>query len=185
MKNMKLKTILTLAALALLLTCTVSGTLAYLSTGTETVENVFTPVTVGVDVTDEVKESVKSNVVIKNTSDIPVYIRAAIVGYWVDEVGNVVAPLKESDGKFEGLPGTGWTKIGDYYYYTSPVAAGAELKNSNALFTSYTVPAEKPAGADHLVMDILTQAVQAEPKDAVTELWEVTVNADKTLSVSN
>ena len=38
-----------------------------------------------------------------------------------------------------------------------------------------------PTGA-HLCVDILTQAVQAEPSDAVQELWGATVNPDGALT---
>lgn len=175
MKNMKRKTILMLAAAALLLTFTVSGTLAYLVAGTDPVENVFTPAHVSVDVTDNNTATVKSNVVITNTSDIQAYIRAAIVGYWCQDVDGkkiVVAdwnPTDTTQGEFDGLTGDGWEKLDDgYYYYTSKVDAGAAT--GTALFNTYTVGTAPVEGA-YLVIDILAQAVQAEPKDAAAALW--------------
>lgn len=173
MKKMTIKTILTLTALALLLTFTVSGTLAYISTKTNEVENVFTPVHVTVDVTDKVDTTtgVKSDVVITNTSNIQAYIRAAIVGYWCDAKGNIVAPwdpTDENQGTFVGLTGSNWVKSGDYYYYTEKVDAG--MPTPNALFTSYTEGTAPVEGA-HLVIDILAQAIQAEPASAVQEAW--------------
>lgn len=176
MKKMTLKTILTLAALALLLTFTVSGTLAYIATETGPVENVFQPVHVTVDVDDTVTDGKKHDVVITNTSNIPAYIRAAIVGYWcknIDGKQMVVAdwnPEDEDQGKFAGLTGSGWVESGDYYYFTTPVAAGQPT--GTPLFTTYTV-GKAPIDEEgvYLVMDILAQAVQSEPKDAVKDLW--------------
>lgn len=176
MKKMTLKTILTLAALALLLTFTVSGTLAYIATETGPVENVFQPVHVTVDVDDTVTDGKKHDVVITNTSNIPAYIRAAIVGYWCKDIEGkqmVVAdwdPTDTKQGTFVWPENSGWVKSGDYYYFTTPVAAGQST--STPLFVSYTM-GKAPIDEEgvYLVMDILAQAVQSEPDDAVKELW--------------
>lgn len=119
---------------------------------------------VNVTITDQLTATEKNNVVITNTGNTDAYIRAAIIGQWVDQSGNPVFGYTDfksgesetasipswyqdftSDkvgdqkyfGYFTGLPGTGWVAGSDgYYYYTSPVAPGG---HPNALFTTYTV----------------------------------------------
>ena len=72
------------------------------------------------------------------------------------------------DLTFTNLPANGWVKHGNYYYYTLPVPAGSETP---VLFSSAVVKAgAAPAGC---IMDlqVLAQAVQAAPRDAVIAAW--------------
>ena len=117
---------------------------------------------VNVSITDQFTTSTKNNVVITNTGATEAYIRAAIIGQWVDPSGNPVfgyTDFKTGDesgqpatipswyqdytsggtyyGTFKDLPGDDWVKGSDgYYYYTEPVASGA---TTTPLFTSYTI----------------------------------------------
>lgn len=178
MKKFNKKSLVLLICVALLLTVTVSGTVAYLVAGTSEVANTFAPTHVTVDITDNVSNGVKSNVTITNTSNIDAYIRAAIVGYWCNADDEIVAawdPKDTAQGVFDGLPGTNWKENGGYYYYTVPVEAGQET--GSKLFTTYTVGTPPVEGA-HLVMNILVQAVQADGvtadgKKVVVATWGV------------
>ena len=129
------------------------------------------PNTVDVDITDDMKEYVKSNVVIKNTGNVHMYVRANIIANWVgqptlDAEGNLgeetilmgyadttgtatTKPWNDKDGqtsygKFENLPGENWVQHDKYYYYTNPIGPGAYVPSTNPLFKSYTV-GESPA----------------------------------------
>jgi len=82
-----------------------------------------------------------------------IYVRATMTGGWY--VGDDIVAPWTPDSNFENLPGAGWTKSGDYYYY------GKELANGNstsALFTKYNAPASPVTGAQ-LKLDILVQAI--------------------------
>lgn len=116
---------------------------------------------IDVTITDTVSDNVKSNVVITNTGNVPEYIRAAIVGNWFDASGNIVSAWSEAQGTFAGKAASGskWVKDGAWYYYTDPVAPGAETPGK--LFTSYTAPAAPVTGA-HLEMKIMVQAIIAD-----------------------
>lgn len=149
-----------LVCAALLLTITVSGTVAYLVDKTNALVNTFSPTHVTTDVTDEMDGNTKKNVTIKNTSNIPVYMRVAVVANWYDADRNIVAPWTDNLSV-----NAGWKKTGGYYYYTKPVDAGAAME----LFNSYTATGG-PEGA-HLEMDIIAQVIQAEPTSAVQEAW--------------
>lgn len=157
-------------AFVMLLSIAVGVTVAYLIDSSHALVNTFTPTSVNVEITDTVNGSVKDNVVIKNTGTTNAYIRARIVGNWVSDNNNgkvVQAWNPEGDGTFVGLPGTGWVKNGDYYYYTSPVAPEG---TTAPLFTSYTVT--NTVQDAHLVMDILVQAIQSEG-GAAMDAWKV------------
>lgn len=165
MKNMKMKLILLLALVVAVLMGTVGGTVAYLVTSTDPVENTFTPAEVTTEIDEEFDGKVKSNVKITNTGDIPVYVRAKVVGNWCDAQDNIVAPWTDNISYNE----TNWKKVGEYWYHKGAVAPNASTAN---LFGSYSYKsAEIPDGADHLVLDVLHQSIQAEPDDAVKSVW--------------
>ena len=108
---------------------------------------------VNVHITDQFTSTVKDNVVITNTGNTAAFIRAAIIGQWVDQNGKPVfgytnykdglpepAEIKSwyDDfanggtyfGTFDTLPGTDWVKGTDgYFYYTKPVEPGISLRS--------------------------------------------------------
>ena len=158
---------------------------------------------VNVTITDQFTTTVKNNVQIKNTGNTAAFIRAAIIGQWVDEedrpifgytdykTGDIV-DIKSwyqdyvTDGKyfgeFVGLPGNGWTKEDDgYYYYETAVEPG---QSPTALFTSYNVntdhiPPMTVGGRTvnaQLFIQVATQAVTAKKNDGSyftrAQAWE-------------
>lgn len=135
--------------------------------------------------------SVKDSVVITNTGNTDAFIRAAIVGQWLDQEGNPVFGFTDfthgvqlvaswyedqfgddpqyDQGSFEGLVGykgetsTTWEKGTDgFYYFKDPVAPGDTT--ATRLFKKYTVGAAPAAAVAGNVQDIYFQleiAVQA------------------------
>ena len=111
--------------------------------------------------------STKTDVIITNTGNTDAFIRASIVGQWLDSNGDPVfgftdrlhnLKLVESwyedqfvygyhtHGEFKGLVGYDpeysgdWIKGEDgYYYYTKVVEAGDSIPEDDPLFESYTV----------------------------------------------
>ena len=159
MKMFHKKGLVLLVCVTLLLTITVSGTVAFLADNSGPVVNEFKPSNVTVDITDKVDGDVKKNVVVTNESNIPVYIRVAVIASWRNASGSIVAPWNHYDGL--GVNTSLWTRGSDgYYYYNVPVAPGASV----TLFTQYKQPSP-PVGVGedvHLEMDIITQAIQAD-----------------------
>lgn len=153
MKKRTIKTILTLAALALLLTFTVSGTLAYISTSTGNVVNEFTPAEVTCAVSETFTEGgkTKTNVGITNTGNTTAWIRAKVVGNWVLD-GKVVAPWTD-----DITYASGWTKGSDGFWYCNTTTDAG--KTTSNLFDSYTAGTAPVEGA-HLELTIVCQAVQ-------------------------
>ena len=155
---------------------------------------------------------VKQGVAITNTGNTKAFIRATIIGNWCDSLGRAVFGFTDfidnpgqyveipswtvdnpgTGASFAGLPGTGWVRATDgYFYYTTAVDPGkiigtapANATNAsdylgNPLFTSYTPPTTAPdyqiAGKfveSHFVMEIATQAVNANNLDGTPMTWQ-------------
>lgn len=156
-----------LAAVIVLLAGAVGGTWAFLVAQSEPVQNNFTYAHVRCTIKENFDGTTKSDVQIKNTGDIPAYIRARIVVTWKDARGNVSAvPVKDSD--YTMTMGTGWTKGTDgYWYCKTAVDAGGETP---VLITKCEKKGNAPKDYD-LSVEILADAIQSEPASAVTEAW--------------
>lgn len=164
----KSKRILLTALIALILTAAVGGTVAWLTTSAGPIKNIFDPSRVTCEINETFAGSVKTDVSVKNTSDIPAYIRVALVAAWQDASGNAAGGKGSWTPSF--IPGNDWIKGGDgYYYYTKAVAAGA---NTGALIDSITLAAD---GDFKQALTICAEAIQANPAAAVQDAWGVTV----------
>lgn len=114
---------------------------------------------VQVEITDQVNAAVKSDVQITSRGKSPSFIRAAIVGFWVNEDGNVVGDWKETDGEFDWGEdwGSHWVKHTDgFYYHLQELEQG---EKTWPLFEKYTLTYENPITDAHLELHIATQAV--------------------------
>lgn len=171
-RGMKRSLVLVVSLLALLLVVA-GGTLAWL-TAQDSVSNTFTPAHVTCDVEEDFNGTTKEKVSIKNTSDIPVYIRASIVVTWKDSFGNVYGQKPVADTDYTISYGTDWTQQGDYWYCTSPVAVG---DTTGTLISKCVVSAtaKKPNGYD-LSVEIIAEAIQSQPARAVQQAWGVTIS---------
>ena len=161
-------------ALALMLVLSVGGTVAYLSTATGSVTNTFTPTPVECmvieDPFDQGKSTLKTNVSVQNTGKADAHIRATIVVTWQDAAGNVYGQVPvEGEGKDYVLVinDTGWEKGADGYWYC--IAAGNLDTQTAVLIKSCT--ALTSLDGYTLNVEILAQAIQAEPDAAAIAAW--------------
>lgn len=127
-----------LACICVLLMGFVGTTLAWL-TDTASVENEFTPANVSCKA---------ACTTVTNTSNIPAYIRIAVIPENVDGEDLTVG--------MGDVSGSGWEKSGNYYIYGLPIDAGDTVDFSVDLSQPYHV---------------LAEAIQAEPLSAVSEAW--------------
>ena len=176
------KRILLLVALVMILTAAIGGTIAYIVTSTSAVENTFTPAEVKTEINETFDGTVKSNVSVANTGEVAAYIRAAIVVSWKTTTGETyaVAPVADTDYTITLNTANGWIKLGDYWYCKAPVAAGsstAVLIDECKLKEGVT-----PPDGYYLSVDVITSAIQAEPTDAVTDSWGVTLDDAKNIA---
>lgn len=157
------------AALALTLIFSAGGTLAWLAAGTEDTVNTFSPAQMEITVREDFDGKTKKSVKVENKSETAVYIRVALVPTWVNAAGE---PMAESaslaDLTITGLPGNGWFEQDGFYYYKSPVPAGGITPD--LLGSAVVKDNAAPTGCT-MELQVLAQAVQATPKDAVTAAW--------------
>ena len=189
-KRIKLSTVLVIAA-ALALVTAIGGTMAWLTTHSEGLTNTFTPATISGNILEgengytfdgNTKESVR----IENTSDVPVYVRVALVPTWVmkenDKYVPVAEPVTGTDVSIDGVnwdnfkpTDSNWVQGNDgYYYYTKPLAA----KDSDGSTTPnlFNVANAVPKDGYHMNLQVLLQMIQAEPADAVKDAWKAGVS---------
>lgn len=167
MKKLNKKSLVLLVCVALLLTCAVGSTVAYLKDGTKTVTNTFDPAEVDIEIEETFDGNVKSDVKIKNVKNIDAYIRAAVIVTWQDDDGKVyaTAPVAGTDYTITWKK-DGWEAGTDgFYYYTSPVAPGA---STGVLFTACQPVAGKAPEGYTLHVEILAQGIQADGTGATT-----------------
>ena len=162
MKKINKKTLALLIAAALLLTITVSGTVAYLVDSTGAVKNVFEPGKVPPLIQEDFTQGaiLKQNVTIKNDGNVDSYIRAMIIVTWQDTNGNVYPKLPDEGTDYTTDYGTGWTQEGNYWYYGARVPA--KERTSNLIDKIEPVNGKEPADGYTLHVEILAQAVQAD-----------------------
>lgn len=178
-----------LVFLLLVLGVAVGGTVAFLSTRTDSKENTFTPSEVTCEVTETFENNVKSRVAVQNTGDTTAFIRAAINVTWMsnqDAANQTVSakvPVKDKDYSITFAKNTNWIKGADgYYYYQLPVdpqGSTGELIKECKLQENASVP-----DGYHLSVEIVASAIQSAPYSVVQSMWHVTVEDGKITSAN-
>ena len=155
-----------LAAVIVLLAGAVGGTWAFLVAQSEPVQNNFTYAHVSCKIDEKFDGTTKSDVKIQNTGDIPAYIRARIVVTWKDTSGNVSAVPVENTDYTIAFNETDWTQQGGYWYCKTAV-------NPDGFTPKLITECKKTGTADgyDLSVEILADAIQSEPANAVKEAW--------------
>lgn len=125
-----------------------------------------------VAVSDPVVEGYKHSYTLSNRNDsnVPVYVRAAVLVNWQDSEGNLwaVPPKEGSDYIIEA---TSCTKLGDYYYYND----SCEPSDAFQLSVNLAAGAKPPVGYT-LHVTILAEGIQCIPENAASDAWGVTFN---------
>ena len=152
---------------------------AYMRKTTEEVDNTFIPAYVACVVDEDFADNKKTSITVKNTGNIDAYIRVRLVSYWIDESGAIVS--KSSEMPTFGIADDWIPDAGNYtYYYTKKVAPDAFtttlLNSAITLRLSYE--------GYRQVVEVFAEAIQAEPDEAVTDSWNVTIADDVITSVN-
>lgn len=169
--------------LNLVIMLAVGGTLAYIFTSTDPVVNTFQPVTPSIKVEEPGWNNiVKQDVTIKNTGQVESYVRVKVVVTWKN--GTEIYPVDPEKGTDYSLEyitditpsvSTDWERGDDgFWYYKKSVLPGAStgvlIKNATWLQpcvdSNYT-----------LSIEILSQAIQSSPDEAVESVWPVDANS--------
>ena len=166
--------VLVVSVLVLLL-AVAGGTLAWLTAQTDGVVNTFTPAQVSCEVTEDFNGTIKSNVNVENTSNIPAYIRVKLVTYRVNAQNQHIGGTAEIP---EFKPGEGWVKYGEYYYYTRPVAPdnnSPDIPLIDETGIKLTGSYDDADGGKQ-VIEVMAESIQSSPAKAVGESWGVTIS---------
>lgn len=177
-KHKKLRKPVKLVISLLVLVCvSVGGTLAYLKS-TVSVNNTFTVGNVNTEVDEKFEGSVKKNVTAKNTGDVPAFIRIKLVTYRVNDNGDHIGGTATIP---EFTLGNGWFKSGDCYYYSYPV--NPEEYPANDLIGDKGIELVSYSDSDggKQVIEVIAEAIQASPADAVKEAWGLECDANGNL----
>lgn len=173
-------------SLLVLVCVSVGGTLAYLKS-TASVNNTFTVGHVDTTVDEKFENNIKSNVTATNTGDVPAFIRIKLVTYRVNDNnekvgGEAVIPDFEM--------GTDWFEYNGFYYFSKSVQPG--FKPGATDKTSIGTPLIGTPGitlagsypdsdGGKQVIEVIAEAIQASPADAVQEAWGLECDANGNL----
>ena len=168
-------------ATVLLLALAIGGTVAWLSTNDTPITNTFTPSKVACEVQEDFDKTTgeKTDVNVQNTGDIDAFIRVKLVTYRTNDQGQHIGGTAE-------LPafdlGTDWVKHDGYYYYTKPVepnqTPAANLTDRMTLTKKYN-----DADGGHQAIDVMAEAIQSVPGEAVKAAWGLSIDTNGNLIV--
>lgn len=158
----------------------VNTAVAFLIVQTQTLINEFTPQTLSIAVSDDGKGVV-------NDGEATVYVRATVVVTWdkVGEDGTVmaIAPVEGTD--YTLVCNSSWVKAADGFWYY-PAQIKADKTVTIPMIELVEKLKDAPYSGYELSVELLLDAIQATPSDAVLESWTSGVSAvagDGTLTV--
>lgn len=171
---MKHKRIWILAALlVVVIICGEAG--AYMRKQSQTLENEFIPAKIDCRVEETYTSSVKSEIKVQNTSNIDAYLRVRIVSYWITPEGNIVYKASEKISFDENSSYWIEDESNSTYYYRYKVAPNEFTEDLLANGKTIVLREDKEDNT-LLVVDILPEAIQAEPSEVVINAWNVSVS---------
>lgn len=181
-KGKSIRILTVISAVALTVVVVVGSTVAWITDATEVKVNTFIPAAVTCEVSESFDNIAKSNVQIKNTSNIDAYIRVALVPAWKDgngNIANVSASLDDCNIQFGENLNQNWIKGEDGLYYCKvPVAQDSMTP---VLIESCTV--KNLTNPDlQFELQVVATAIQSKPTVAVTQAWGVTLQDEMIVS---
>ena len=167
---MKRKTIILIACLVAAVTA-VGVTVAYIIKNTSSVKNEFVPASVTCEVEEEFQNGLKTDVVVRNTGNVPAFIRGTVVVNWISDDGKVhsKSPVADTDYTIR-FADVGWVKGQDGFWYYTQAVSPKDV--TSELIKSASVSGNAPEGYT-LGINIIATAIQTEPENAVSEAWSV------------
>lgn len=166
-----------LVSVGLTLSLLVLGTVAYLTTKSSPIKNIFNPSQVTTKVVENWDGTVKKDVKIQNTGDIDAWIRATYVVTWQNAAGEIygVVPVENTDYIMKMDLKNGWLKGNDgFYYWTKPVAS--EATSPDSCYTGIWITECKPVKAApaegyYLTVEIIGSGLQSKPNSTFNSSW--------------
>lgn len=167
MKRKTQSRILWLLVVLLVLSC--GSTMAYMFRQTQKLENNFTPAEVSCQVAEAFDGNQKTSITVKNTGNIPAYLRVRLVTYWVNDEGDIM-PVASPQLTIQTT--NGWISGADNtYYYPTPI----EPETTTPELLAAPIALQTNEAGHHQVIEVFAEAIQSEPENAVKS-WPVTVS---------
>lgn len=169
------KSVSLLVALVLMIVVGTGTTLAYIVDMKGPISNLFLPAEVACAVVANEDDEI-SNIVIKNIGNTDAYIRAAVIVTWKDDTTNRNVygkqPVENTDYTIKiNTDDSSWELEDGFYYWTEPVGVN---NFTDPLIESCTQKAEAPASGYSLSIEIVAEAIQADPFISAEAAWAVT-----------
>ncbi|MBR5558952.1 MAG: hypothetical protein IKU72_01750 [Oscillospiraceae bacterium] len=127
----------------------------------------------------EAATNTKSSIQVKNTGNIPAYIRVSFVSYWIDSEGNIVE--KASEMPTISYNTESWFEKDGIYYCKTPIDSMA--KTPELLSSSISLKMDTENGYRQ-VLEVFAEAIQSLPNRAVEDSWNVGVDGEGNLSAT-
>lgn len=163
----------------------IGGTVAYFIAEPVKLVNTFTKGTISCEIIEKFDKNAKENVRVHNTGSAEAFIRVRLVPSWENDNGEAVvksASLDDLDIKWNASKDTDWIDGKDGYFYFKTKVSPDDHDDENfndctlVLIDKATV---KDANGLHMNLSVLAEAIQCNPKEAVSSSWgKVRVDAD-------
>ena len=175
-KRLNKRTLVLLTSLALLIGIAAGATAAYIFTNSAQVTNTFEPARVDCAVQESFDGASKSEIKIQNTGNVDAYIRVRLLYNWVNDKDEIVT--KPANYSYTAPSATdlgeGWFASNNRYYYEYMV----KPQETTTVLTNVAITPSPADGKYRLRVDVIAEAIQAKPKDAVSS-WGISPTSFK------
>ena len=119
------------------------------------------------------ENNIKEDVAIKNSGNVPIYVRTAVVIKWKDNTGRIldVLPQKNTDYTISFSSSENWIESQDGFYYYKKILNVND--RTDVLIEECTQIIDYNDRI--LEVSIITQGIQAEPPNAAEEAWDINI----------
>ena len=192
-RSNKLLTALAVVIVLVIVVTSISAVVAYMIKRSDEVKNTFVPAKIDYNVVENFDGEIKTSVKVQSTSNVDTYIRVKVITYWQDSKGNIVGRTSPTVG-FTANNGGAWKYNTDdwlydatnqtFYYKTTlaPHATTDDILNLTGAFGGIALESVTEGDAVkftyHPVVTFIVEGVQANPNNAVTECWGVTLDSN-------
>lgn len=166
--------IISIAAAVIAVSIGCGAVFAFMSASTKGTTNKFVAAKVDVTVVEKIENNIKSSIKAQNNGTCSAYMRLKIVPYRVNDLnqrigGNATIPEFEL--------GADWIDAGDgTYIYKKAVAAGSMTGDLIKSGTDGMVLIEyDDMDGGKQAVEIIAEAIQAQPADAASSSWNVNI----------
>lgn len=192
-RSNKLLTALAVVIVLVIVVTSISAVVAYMIKRSDEVKNTFVPAKIDYNVVEDFDREIKTSVKVQSTSNVDTYIRVKVITYWKDSKGNIVGRTSPTVGFGADNSGAWKYNTEDWlydatnqtFYYKTTLAPGAtsdDILNLAGAFTGIELESVTEGSTVkftyHPVVTFIVEGIQANPNNAVTESWGVTLDSD-------